>query len=76
MIMSEEDLTKLLVRVDIPDIKTQVITADLKCAGNHVSFSFTDALGIYVLFVTVLYVLRMHANFKSSMLDCVLYELE
>ena len=36
VIMSEEDLTKLLVRVDIPDIKTQVITANLKCAGNHV----------------------------------------
>ena len=60
--MSEEDLTKLLVRVDIPDIKTQVITADQMCAGNH---NPSKKL-LCCVFVAVHARLYVHADFKSN----------
>ena len=37
--MSEEDLTKLLVRVDIPDLKTQVCCI-LQCYPDSTSIDF------------------------------------
>ena len=69
VIMSEEDLTKLLVRVDVPDIKTQVIIVHSAKSSSYCVLELCSSIDTIPRKMYSIYgsaVCLIHAHFKSN----------